>query len=299
MRVGLHRSLVISPPVLGIVFALLSILAVASGDIVAKYMSYRVSVIQILWVRFLVHFALGLAMTNWRRFPLGLATARPGLQIARGLLLIGSTYAFILALHYLPFVDVIAISFVAPVIISVLAATFLKEKMDAGRWTACVVGLVGALIVIRPGFAEASWALALPLVSAATFAVFSIITRFLSAHDPARATFFHSGLIAFAVISLAVPFAWRWPTGLEWVGLVASGLLAAASQHFFIKANQYQTASVIAPFSYSEIIWGTILGYLVFRDFPDAWTWLGAAVIVASGLYIFRRETGGARATTT
>ena len=180
-------------------------------------------------------------------------------------------------------------------IISLLAATVLKEKMDAGRWTVCVIGLAGALIVIRPGFADASWALALPLVSAVAFAIFSIITRFLSAHDSARATFFHSGLVSFIVISIAAPFAWRWPSGPEWVGLLASGLLAAASQYFFIKANQYQTASVIAPFSYTEIIWGTILGYLVFRDFPDAWTWLGAAVIVASGLYIIRREAGRVR----
>ena len=133
-------SLRLSLPVLGIVFALLSILAIASGDIVAKYMSYQISVIQILWVRFLVHFALGLAMTNWRRFPVGLATARPGLQIARGLLLIGSTYAFVLALHYLPFVDALAIGFVSPVIISLLAATVLKEKMDA-LGVECVVRL--------------------------------------------------------------------------------------------------------------------------------------------------------------
>ena len=291
-----HRSLVSSPPVLGIVLVLLSTVTIASGDIVAKFMSYQISVVQILWVRFLVHFAVSLAMTNWRRFPVGLATARPRLQIARGVLLIGSSYAFILALHYLPFVDALAIGFVAPVLISVLAATVLGEKMGAGRWVACVVGFAGALIVIRPGFAEGNWALALPLVSAAAFAGFAIITRFLSAHDTAQATFFHGGLVAFIVISIAAPFAWRWPGGLEWGGLVASGLLAAASQYFFIKANQYQTASVLAPFGYSEIIWGTILGYLVFRDFPDAWTWLGAAVIVASGLYIFRRETMARRA---
>lgn len=291
----MRARLRLSPPVLGIVLVILSTVAIASADIVAKYMSYQISVIQILWVRFLVHFALGLAMTNWRRFPVGLATARPGLQIARGVLLIGSSYAFVLALHYLPFVDALAIGFVAPVIISVLAATVLKEKMDAGRWVACGVGFAGALIVIRPGFAEGSWALALPLVSAVSFAVFSIITRFLSARDSAQTTFFHSGLVAFIVISIAAPFAWRWPSGLEWGGLVASGLLAAVSQYFFIKANHYQTASVLAPFGYSEIIWGTILGYLVFRDFPDAWTWLGAAVIVASGLYIFRREAARTR----
>ena len=290
-----HRGLVLSPPVLGIVLIILSTVAIASADIVAKYMSYQISVIQILWVRFLVHFALGLAMTNWRRFPVSLATARPGLQIVRGILLIGSTYFFVLALHYLPFVDALAIGFISPIVITVLAATLLKEKMDAGRWAACVVGFVGTLIVIRPGFAEANWALVLPLVASTAFAVFSIITRFLSAHDSTQATFFHGGFVAFVVISIAVPFAWRWPSGAEWAGLIASGLLAAACQYLFIKANQYQTASVLAPFGYSEIIWGTILGYLVFRDFPDAWTWLGAAVIVASGLYIFRREAARAR----
>lgn len=280
-----------TPPVWGIVLTLLHLVAISTGDVISKYFSYQLPVLMVIWSRYLVHVLVVLAAIRPSRWPTAFESGRPWLQFWRAVAMLLNTVAFILAIHFLPFADVIAIAFISPFIVILLARLFLGEAMDAGRWLACVVGFGASLFVIKPGFGEVEIAiLALPVLAAGIFAVVAVQTRSLALVDRSVTTMIWTGIVGLVATSAALPFDWVTPSPLQWLGLFVGGFLAAGSQFLFIKANAYQSASVLAPFAYTELIWAVALGYAVFGDFPDAWTWLGMAIITACGLYVLRRE---------
>jgi drug/metabolite transporter (DMT)-like permease len=281
-----------APPVWGIVLTLLHLIAICASDVISKYFSYQLPVLMVIWSRYAVHVLVVLAAIRPRHWPSAFESGRLELQLWRAFAMLINTVAFILAIHFLPLADVIAIAFVSPFIVILLARLFLGEAMDAGRWLACAVGFGASLFIIKPGFGEVDLAiLALPVLAAAIFAVVAVQTRSLALVDRSVTTMLWTGIVGLAAISAALPFDWVAPSPLQWLGLFVGGFLAAGSQFLFIKANAYQSASVLAPFAYTELIWAVTLGYLVFGDFPDAWTWLGMAIITACGLYVLRRET--------
>lgn len=281
-----------TPPVWGVVLTLLHLAAISTGDTISKYFSYQVPVLLVIWSRYLVHVLVVFAATRPSRWPTAFESGRLGLQIWRAVAMLANTVAFILAIHFLPFADVIAIAFIHPFIVIVLARLFLGEAMDAGRWIACAAGFGASLFIIKPGFGGVELAiLALPVLAAVIFAVVAVQTRSLALVDRSITTMMWTGVVGLAATSAALPFDWVQPTLVQCLGLFAGGFLAAVAQFLFIKANEYQSASVIAPFAYTEMIWAVLLGLVVFGDFPDAWTWLGMAIITACGLYVLRRET--------
>lgn len=228
-----------------------------------------------------------------------LAPPRFGLHFVRGACLGIATTLFFSALAVMPLADAIAVFFVEPMILTALSALVLKEKVGWRRWSACVVGFAGAMVVVRPGSGLFGLHALLPLGAALLFAVYLLLTRRLTGAGTMISAQFVTGLAGAVVIGalllvtslLGVPGAVaRWPAGVEWAMLLAIAAISLFGHGMVVLAFAHAPPSVLAPLNYLEIVAATALGWLVFDDFPDGQTWVGIALIVGSGLYIVHRE---------
>lgn len=286
-------------PIRGILLMMLAVALFALLDTVVKYLGRHYPVPGLVFARYGVHLLVMLILLAPRR-GLGLVrTSRPGIQIVRSLLLLGASFFFFTALKYLPLAEAAAIGFVTPFLVTAFSVPLLGEKVGIRRWSAVAAGFLGVLIIIRPGAEAFSIGAIFPLLMALCYSVYQILTRKISAHEDAIVSLFFTALVGTLVMSLVLPFAWVTPTTL-WHGtlVVATGCLGAFGHFVLIKALAHAPASVLAPFSYSQLLWVTLFGYLVFGDLPDLIAVLGMAVIIASGLYIAWREARLRRAAT-
>lgn len=212
-----------------------------------------------------------------------------GLQILRALTLTATVGGFFLAVGLLPLADVIAIGFIAPVLITILSVLFLGEKVGAKQWIAILVGFGGVLIIVQPGGDLFHWEAAVPLAAALGAAIYQTMTRPISRVVEPPAILYTATLVGLVVTGLAMPFLWEMPSTGALLNLFAAACLGAGAHFMLIKAYQQAEASVVAPFAYSELIWASALGFAVFGDIP-AWTTLaGGLVLAASGLYLLKR----------
>ncbi|MGY4748641.1 DMT family transporter [Pannonibacter sp. Q-1] len=286
----------------GILLMTLAMIIVPGMDTVAKYLSATVAPLLIGFGRFFfqaVFTLLGALMMTG-----GLRTLMPkrwGINMLRGIFLAGATFAFFTALKVMPVADAIAIFFIQPMVLTALSAIFLKEQVGPRRWAAVVVGLIGAIMIIRPGFDAFGAAALLPMVTACLFALYLLTTRILAGEDSMLSMQFTTslggGLTLAIVIAVIAAFGVEttgiivaMPNSIEMSLLFAIGAISFVSHGLIVKALALAPASVIAPFNYLEIVSATLFGFLVFGDFPDLMTWAGIALIVASGIYIAHRE---------
>ena len=274
-------------PLRGILMIMTAVAMFTVMDSMAKYLSRFYPVPGIVWARYSFHF-LFVVMILGPRMKLDLARSkRPALQVARGFVLAASSMLFFSALKFMPMAEASSISFVAPMLVTLLSVVLLKEKVEFARWLAVGAGFVGVLIIIRPGGGVFSWVAVLPLATAGTFAVYQILTRKLAGVDSPYTSLFYSGLIGTVVLAAVLPFAWTTPTTLmHALMLPAIGFIGGLSHLILIRAYDHAPVSTLAPFSYTQLIWVMVMGYLVFGDFPDHWSLIGIAVIMASGIYI-------------
>tara|TARA_B100001123_G_scaffold431645_1_gene553407 strand:+ start:273 stop:905 length:633 start_codon:yes stop_codon:yes gene_type:complete len=208
------------------------------------------------------------------------------------MLLLLATYLYVVAISYIPLTTAAIISFTSPLMVLALSTPILGERVGIHRWIAVIIGFIGALIIIRPSSDATHWSVFLVLGTAACYAMYQIMTRALASHDEAETTGIYSALVGVVVMSALLPFYWEMPSGwLHWGLLLSLGITGGFGHYLVIKAYERGPAAVIAPFGYVQLIGATIFGYFVFGDFPDRWTWLGAAVIIGSGLYIAYRES--------
>ena len=264
------------------------------SDTMAKYLRESLPAPEIAWIRYVVFVLFGVALAGRRRFA-GAWPRRPGLQALRGVMLLGSAVLFIAGLSHLQMAEASAISFVSPAFITALSVLVLGEQVGIRRWTATLVGLLGVLIVIRPGGEALQMAALFPLASAACWAVCMIVTRMMGTEDRSETTLLWSASVGLMLLTAMLPFGFV-PPSLGEVGLgVCLGVAASAGQYLLILAYRRATASLLAPFSYVQLLSSAALGYAVFGSVPDAAAFLGAAVIIASGLYIVHRERVRAR----
>ncbi|MGE3279640.1 MAG: DMT family transporter [Alphaproteobacteria bacterium] len=246
---------------------------------------------EIVWARFTGHLIVILAVFlpryGWRL----LATRRPAVQIGRGLLMLIGNVLFVIAIAHVPLATAAAIGFTAPLIVTALAGPLLREHVGIRRWSAVLVGFAGALVIIRPGVGFGDPMLLLLLLGSATHALYLIATRWVGNYDDPATSIVHSALIGSLIMSLVLPFSFVWPRDAFDLAMLGSlGLIGAAGHYLVIRAFHYGPAAVIAPLSYVELVGTAALGYLIFDNFPDLWIWVGAAIIIASGLYIALRE---------
>ena len=184
----------------------------------------------------------------------------------------------------------LTLAFVAPLITTALSPFFLKENVGIRRWSAVLIGFIGSLIVIRPGFLEFNLATIAALGTGCFYGIYLIITRKLHSTDSPLLTLLLTGVVGVIIGSFFVPIVWINPTSTQWLWLSVMGIFACLGHILLIYSLRYADASKLAPFGYFEIIPNVILGYYVFKDFPDIWTFIGLGIIATSGIYIFRRE---------
>jgi drug/metabolite transporter (DMT)-like permease len=276
-------------PFRGIALILASTVFLGTSDVTAKYLSATLPSIEIAWIRFLV-FAL-IVLPAMLGSPLqALRSRRPGLQVMRGIGMLLSSLFFISGLRFLPIAEASATSFVSPLFVTALSIVFLGESVGARRWIATAVGLVGVLIILRPGTGAFHPAAFIPIMSALAWASMLIMTRMMSGREHAITTMAYSSIVGICVLSALVPLVWVTPSWHDILFGILIGVASTAGQWIVVLAFRYADASVLAPFSYSQLLWVSILGFLIFGEVPDIWTVTGAAFIVASGLYTAHRE---------
>ncbi|HYM31572.1 MAG TPA: DMT family transporter, partial [Candidatus Cybelea sp.] len=184
-----------------------------------------------------------------------------------------------------------SINFIGPFIVTALSVPMLGERVGPRRWSAVVIGFTGALIIIRPGFGAVPWSALFIVANATCYAFYQILSRKLAAVDPAETSITYVALVGMLVATVWLPFDWRLPDSVfDWGAFLTLGLFGGLGHYFVVKAFEGAPASVLSPFSYGQLVGATALGYAFFGDFPDGWTWAGAAIIVASGLYMTYRE---------
>ena len=273
-----------------IIFNLLAWVMLPIMDGFAKYLSADLPVLQITWARyfFTVVFTFPVMFFFFRKNLVW--TDKPKLQFIRGIILLTANICFFYAISVISLAKALTLAFVAPLIVTAFSPIFLGEKVGFRRWSAVIIGFIGSLVVIRPGFVEINLASFAALGTGIMYGFYLIITRKLSTSDNPLLTLLLTGLVGAVIISCIMPFVWVQPTINQWSMMAAIGVFACIGHLFLILSLKYADASKLAPFSYFEIITNILIGYYFFGDFPDNWTFLGLAIIVMSGIYIYQRE---------
>jgi drug/metabolite transporter (DMT)-like permease len=257
----------------------------------AKWLVRGVPVIMVVWLRFVMHALIGGAVL----FPLrGVALVKTRYwrwHALRSVMFVAMTGINFWALQYLQLTVTSSIFFTVPILIALISAMFLGERLDAGRWVAILAGFAGVLLIVRPWSAAFHPAMLGSLVNAVVYAMFMLMTRRLAAYETPETIQY---LPAVGAAVLLTPFAianWEWPdTSLEWTVVCLLGVFGAVGHYFLAAAHRYASASVTAPFLYQQVVYMAVFGYVVFGDVPASAVWAGALVVVTCGLYLFYRE---------
>jgi drug/metabolite transporter (DMT)-like permease len=257
----------------------------------AKWLVASVPVIVVVWLRFVMHAILASALLLPLRGTSLLKTRHWRWHALRAVMFVLMTGINFWALQYLQLAITSSIFFLVPILTALMAAPMLGERLDAGRWAAIAAGFAGVLAIVRPGSAEFHPAMLLSVVNAALYAMFNLMTRRLAAYDSPETIQY---LPAVGAAVLLAPFAlaaWESPSGwLEWTLACMMGALGGLGHYLLAAAHRHAPATVIAPFLYQQVLYMALFGYLVFGDVPAPAVWVGAAIVIASGLYLFARE---------
>lgn len=284
----------------GLLLVCVAMVLLPIQDSMAKLLSGTLPVGEINWIRFIMQAALTLPFLLRAHGRAGLVPNRLWPNILRGALVAVSSGLMFFGLKYIPLADALAIFFVSPLVLTILSAFFGGEHIGWPRRIAVIIGFAGALIVIRPSYAVFGLVAILPLACAIIFAIYVFLTRRYVAYDSPLTMQLTAGLASIGVTSLAVivgtaagwpPFTPVMPDGREILLLLVMGLAGTGGQFLVVKASRHVPGSLFAPFQYLAIVTATGLGFLIFGDFPDPLKWLGIAIIVGSGLYVFWRES--------
>lgn len=260
-------------------------------DATGKYLNFHMFTLQVVWARYFFAFVLALFISNPFRQPGLMKTGRPYFQIGRSALLLLSTMVNLSALRWLQLDEVLAILFATPFIVALLSVTLLGERVGWRRWTAISVGFFGVLVVTRPGFGGMHPAALLSVAGSICYAFYVIATRVLSRTDSSETTQFYTNVVGAVIMTAIVPFYWTPPDSVLTGGLmVLIGVLGGTGHYILILAHRLAQASTLAPFIYTQMIWTTALGFIVFGDVPHKWTIVGGLIVVGSGLYLLHRE---------
>ena len=256
----------------------------------AKYLSSTIPILQITWSRYFFTVIIVLPIM-FIFFKKNLKwTTQPNLQLFRGLLLFSANILFFYSISVISLAKALTLAFIAPLIVTILSPILLGEKVGFRRWAAVIIGFIGSLIVIRPGFIELNLATIAALGTGFFYGIYLVIIRKLHTSDSPLLTLLLTGVVGAVIASFIVPVVWVNPTFNQWSLLALMGIFACLGHLFLILSLKYADASKLAPFGYFEIVTNVILGYYFFSDFPHFWTWIGLTIIICSGVYISFRE---------
>ena len=284
-----HKTL---HPLKAVLFFMTAIFLISIVDTICKLFTKDLHAIQLVWgyfvginlILWIFFFFKGEKLSRLR------STDRPFLQCFRPAFLVCSISSLFVGLTYLPIAEATAIGFVAPLFITALSVPILKEKVDINRWGAVVVGLIGVIIILRPGSDLWHFASIMPLLGAFFFALFQIMTRLLSVSEKKHTTLFYTGLGGLGWSSLIVPFVWVVPSQIHILLFFTTGAMGALAHLLMISAFDQAEASLLAPYNYTKLLWVAVFGYWIFDDIPSLDMWIGAVIIVSAGFYLLYRE---------
>jgi drug/metabolite transporter (DMT)-like permease len=268
-------------------------------DTTAKFLNTQMDSLQVAWARYTSAFVLTLIVSNPLTHPRLLRTRSPKLQITRSLLLVGSTALNFLGLRWLQLDEALSIIFTFPLLVAIISGPMLGEWIGWRRWTAIGFGFVGVLLITRPGLGGMHAAALFTLGATFCYAFYAVITRIVSRVDSNQTSLFYANFIGALAMLPVIPFVWQPP--VNWVVvflMVMIGVLGSTGHYFLIAGHKLAPASVLSPFVYTQLIWVIVLGYLVFGQVPNSWTSAGAAIVIASGLYLLYRERKLGKSTT-
>jgi drug/metabolite transporter (DMT)-like permease len=283
-------------PTSAIVLITTSVLCFTILDTITKFTTQYYAVPLLVWARYAVQF---IAMLVWLGPGMGfdlLRTKRPGLQLFRAGLLLASSLLFVTALRALPLAETTALNYTTPIIVVLMGRLILGERMTPARIAFVVAGLAGMLLIVRPGGAVFQGAALFGLGAAAFYACYQVTTRMMAGENP-RVLLFYPALIGTLVMSVLAP-GFDWPRAMPWTHvllIVGGGLFGTLGHFLFILAFRHAPASALTPFTYVQLVWAMLIGWLVYRDFPDPWAVAGMAIIAASGLLTTLHERRRAR----
>lgn len=266
----------------------------STSDTISKVLSTSLPIVEIIWIRYLLFMVLAFVVNKGRGLK-PLRPSNPGLQILRGVCMIGSSLLFVYGVRAMSMAQGTTISFLAPLLVTILSIPILNEVVGPRRWAAVGAGMLGMLIVVQPGTNSFQPAALYGLTSAACWATALIITRKISTTDAPQTTLMWTAGSGLLQLTVLLYFGWTWPSWQQWGLALILGSLASIGQYMVILAHRIAPASMLAPFSYSQLLWSTTWGFIVFKNLPTHSTWVGAAIIIASGLYTAHRERIRAR----
>ncbi|MCW5749429.1 MAG: DMT family transporter [Alphaproteobacteria bacterium] len=247
---------------------------------------------QIVWARTLGHLIFVLVLFAPRRGLAIFKSRKLPWQVGRSLLLLASTAMFFTAVKDIPLAKAASISFTAPLIVALLALPILGERIGPARLTAVLIGFGGVLIVIRPGSELFQWASLLIVGSSSCYALYQIFTRKVAGHDAPETSVVYSALIGTLITSFIVPFVWTTPvTWRDGLIMASLGVFGGLGHYCVARSMTYAAANIVSPFQYFQMVGSVVVGYVLQSHLPDGYTWLGAAIIIGSGLYIGWAET--------
>jgi drug/metabolite transporter (DMT)-like permease len=279
-------------PLSAIVLIVLASACFTSVDVTVKVLGQRYPVALMVWARWAVQTLIIVALIGPKMgFDL-VRTKKLPLHLLRGALLIGSSVCFFSALRYLPLAEATALNYSSPILVTVMAAWLLGERLTRARWAFVVAGFIGMLLIVRPGSDVLTPAAFFALGAALLYATFQILTRKLAGED-LMVLLFYPCIVGTSIFSLVVPFFFRtetWYPVADTVAFLSIGTLGFVGHFLFIKAFQRASASAIAPFTYTQLVWSTLAGWAVFNTFPDGWTLAGIVVIGGSGVVLMWYE---------
>ncbi|MGJ3259312.1 MAG: DMT family transporter [Rhodospirillales bacterium] len=273
----------------GIFWMVMTMLMFVSMDTCAKYLVSLYPTMQAVWGRYFFQVVILLVVLA-PRIPELIKTQSLLFQLVRSLFLLGATLCFFTGLGTIQVAEASAIMYTAPLMVTAAAPFVLHEKVGIRRWASVAVGFIGAMIIIRPGLGALADGAFWVLGAAACYACYQISTRALSGQDSVLTTLFYSALLGAVIMSAVVPYHFVMFAPLDWAVMALAGLFGTLGHFCMIKAFTNAEASQVAPYSYTNLIWASLIGFVLFGTLPDMWTYVGAGIIIAAGLYILHRE---------
>lgn len=270
-------------PLLGVLLILVSCLVLASHDGLSKHLTLIYPVFLVIWARYMAQTVLMAALFAPRMGRRVFHTLRPGLQLCRGLSLVSVSMLFISGLSFIPLAEATAVIFLTPLLVTV-ASALLGEHVSRSQWLAVGCGLIGVMIIVRPGGALFTPAILLPFGAAVSFTLYQLVTRRLSATDHPVTSNFLTSVVGSLVMSVLVIFNWQTPTLHDALLMAALGAMAMSGHLLLTNAFRFASAATLAPFTYAQIIFAGVVGFFAFGHVPDLGAILGMAIIIASGL---------------
>ena len=280
-------------PVKGIALAILATLLFAFLNSMTKHVSQVYPMVMILWFRYLFFGGYGLAIGLRTHRKRAFSSLVPILQITRALLLLAEIGVYVFAFRHLPLAEISAISGAGPIVTMAMSTLILREIISLRQWLIVAFGFIGIVIIVKTGFSSFNPWMLIPLFGTVLWGLYQVLTRLVSQYDGAERTTLFTGTIGFVILCSVLPFYWL-PVDINWLGKFSVlAILGVAGHSTLIKALTIAPASLLQPFSYVNMVWAVLFGWLFFDTIPEITTFIGSGIIIFSGVYVFKLKQKG------